>query len=577
MIKLLSMELISQIATELVDDETLEDREMLLMRLAHKCSPAEVLHELMARMQFCSCDEVFTSLLKVIQVALRRLPVKRARCAEWVYGSIMDYLNKIPLPEVLTKELDDKEYMLVENDESVMRFLKLYLHMLLFLEPLVAQLAASVQDGVFFDTKMTQKNVLFCFILRLMGKLLPMLPCRDPQKLKDRHLPQQEHTSTTYSWQVAKDMTKLATTLVKNPFFLLPYGEKFTGHDKLLKKWSKTEETGDDHEDATSEDYFMNGNEHMMDGLAILYYDLLGNGCSTFNVPLVYEARYVFEMGLHYVVRLVNLPYTVALLKGIRLARSLVEKVKSVPLSARELESPIHISFCGRFIRALELSRNNFNRDTGVRLLRMYIRVFDDEGRYTIFAHLLKHFDGDSVRSFAINEYRDLASAKMLLGHEAPLPLWYSGEVLREMLLSHICVLKEGVETDLVERSFTLTSALSALWVLLKTDQSNRSGVWDCFGDLEKQFLAKLRTALDLSTAHYKNELSAVNRGDRDEQTGDMSKVSISALNGEAPPIMTRENNIDFLNRMILTLEMLEFNLSRISNDIEQLRKARAV
>uniref|UniRef100_A0A182R0C0 Ubiquinone biosynthesis protein n=1 Tax=Anopheles farauti TaxID=69004 RepID=A0A182R0C0_9DIPT len=126
-IKLQSMELISLTANNLTDDnaenkpELYSATETLLNRVAQKCSPPEVLYELMEKIRVTTSDDVFTSILKTIQVAVLRLPAKRARCLEWVLNTIIEYLDKISLPAVLDKDVDEKEEALLECEESFRR------------------------------------------------------------------------------------------------------------------------------------------------------------------------------------------------------------------------------------------------------------------------------------------------------------------------------------------------------------------------------------------------------------------------------------------------------------------------
>ncbi|XP_035787638.1 uncharacterized protein LOC118464395 [Anopheles albimanus] len=583
-IKMQSMELVSLIADHLTDEnaESKPDlysaSESLLIGLAQKCSPAEVLYEMMEKIRLARSDDVLTSLLKVVQAAVLRLPAKRARCLDWVFGTIMEYLERITLPESLDKDMDDDEESLLENDETMRRFLQLYLTMMLFVKPIASRLSKlATKESLYYDTSLTQKNAVVCFILRLMGKLLPYLHLQ--RSVQQRRTPGRPPfpVGKSYSVQVAEDLTNVLLLLISDPYLLLSYGEKRTHGDRLLKKSASFfgEQSEQDREDLTSNDVFMSNEKHMTEGLAVLFYLLLGEDLLPTSAPTVYDPRYIFEAGLHYVVELVSGVRTVVYFKGIRLAQALVRKLNGIRLTARELETPIHTTFCERYIRALERSKSVRNREVGARVLSDYIHAFNDEGRYTILVHLLKSFEDDTVRSFAINEYKDLVTER--LREANPLPPWYSGDLLREMLVGRICTLKHGVKTDLLDHNYSITSALSSLWVLLKSDLTNTSRVWDCLPIIEKQFLGELRTGLDLSMAHYKNELKTTEEGsDEGNQSGaglDGAEVSISTLNGDAPPpVMTKETRIDLSKCMILRLEMLEFHLSRITSDIEQIQ-----
>ncbi|XP_058120469.1 glomulin [Anopheles ziemanni] len=583
MIKVQTMDLISLIAGNLSDDnaenkpDLYTTSETLLHRLALKCTPQEVLFELIEKLGNAPSDEVFTSLLKVAQVAILRLPAKNARCIEWVFNTIMEYLEKIPLPENVNKDMDEEEEVLLENDETVRRWLQLYLTMHLFLEPITKHLDRP-SGSIFFETILNQKNALICFVLQLMGKLFPLLHLQrteQPRRMpRERPLP----AAKSYSIQVAEDMASLILTLVKDPLFLLPYGERRTmyGRKRTNTAVRLRDEAGDDEEQTAGNDCFLNHEKYKVEGLAVLYYLLLGENLLPASVPQVYEARYIFEMGLYYVVQLVSSERTLVYFKGIRLAQALVRLLRGIELTAKDLDAQIHSTFCKRFIRALERTGSVRNREVGLAVLTQYIHSFDDEGRYTVIAFMLKKFEDDSVRSFAISCYKNLVCDAIRQNKsDTPLPRWYSGEVLRDMLTKHICVLKHGVKTDLLDNSYSITSAISALWVLLKTDQANHSHVWDYFDVLENHFLLELRTALDLSRAHYQSELKATVDGNH-QQLGlePATELTISTLNGgEQPPVLTREKKVDICKQMLLRLDMLDFNLARLNREIGQIKE----
>uniref|UniRef100_A0A182SRA6 Glomulin n=1 Tax=Anopheles maculatus TaxID=74869 RepID=A0A182SRA6_9DIPT len=576
-IKLQSMELVSLIANHLTDanaenkPDLYAATETILNRVAQKCSPPEVLYELMEKIRLTKSDEVFTSILKVIQVSVLRLPAKRARCLEWVFQTIIDYLDKIALPDVLNKDMEEREEDLLECEDSIRRLLQLYITLLLFLEPIVKHLGQSsaASSSMFFDSSLTQKNALIGFLLRLMGKLFPFLQLqRTEQPRKTLRHPAKLPAGKSYSIQVAEDMVKSFAMLVKDPLFLLPYGERRS----IIQ--SKAKEI--DSEEKSNNDCFLYHETYTTEGFAMLYYLLLSEDLLPENVPQIYDRRYIFEMGLRYVVILLSGERTVVYFKGIRFAQALVRLVKGSQLSARDLEAAIHSTFCEQFVRALERSASVRNREVGITVLTDYIHTFDDEGRYMIVCHLLKTFDHDSVRAYAINVYKDLISNE--LRHklqEESLVRWYSGDILKDMLTGHICVLKQGVKTDLLDNSYSIISALSALWVLLKTDQSNRSHIWNYFPTLETQFLLALRTAIDLSRAHYKNEMKAATE-DSNEQKSDLeqaAEITISTLNGEAPPVLSKEKKVELCQGMLLRLDMLDFHLARVNGAIEQMRR----
>uniref|UniRef100_A0A4Y0BPP4 Uncharacterized protein n=1 Tax=Anopheles funestus TaxID=62324 RepID=A0A4Y0BPP4_ANOFN len=402
-----------------------------------------------------------------------------------------------------------------------------------------------------------------------MGKLFPILQLQRIEQPRKTLRPSAKLSAgKSYSIQVAEDMIRSFVLLVKDPLFLLPYGEK---RNNLQSKRKKI-----DSEEKANNDCFLYHETYTTEGFAMLFYLLLSEELLPESVPQIYDRRYIFEMGLHYVVILLSGERTVVYFKGIRLAQALVKLVRNIKLSSQDLRAPIHSTFCERYVRALERSGSVRNRDVGITVLTDYIHTFDDEGRYMIISHMLKTFDDDSVRAYAITVYKDLISGDMRdKKKDEPLVRWYSGEVLQDMLTNHICVLRKGVKTDLIDNSYSITSALSALWVLLKTDQCNRSHIWNYFGTLEAQFLLELRKAIDLTRAHYKNEMK-VTAEDNNAQMGEehSAEITISTLNGELPPVLSKEKKVELCQGMLLRLDILDFQLARVNGAIEQMRRS---
>ncbi|XP_040152041.1 uncharacterized protein LOC120893669 [Anopheles arabiensis] len=576
-VKMQSMELISLISKNLTDEnaekkpDLYSATETVLSRVAQQCSPPEVLYELMEKVRITTSDDVFTSVLKCMQVAILRLPAKRARCMEWVFQTLIEYLDKIKLPEVINKDMDEQEEELLECEESIRRLLQLYITLLLFLEPIIKHLNQP-SSNIFFETSLTQKNAVICFLLRLVGKLFPFLHLQRTEQLR-KSLKQTPKlpASKSYSIQVAEDMIGTLLLLVKDPLFMLPYGEKRI-HFESKKK-------DDDYDEESSYDCFLCQDTYMAEGFAMLFYLLLGEELLPGSVPQIYNPRYVFEMGLRYVVVLMSGDWTVMYFKGIRLMQALVKLVKDNMLSARDLDAQIHSIFCEHYVRGLERSGSVRNREVGIAVLTDYIHSFDDEGRYMIVSYMLKKFDDDSVRSYAINVYKDLIMNDMRQKlQEEPLIKWFSGDVLKNMLTHHICLLKQGAKTDLLDNSYSIISALSALWVLLKTDRSNRSHIWNYFETLEKQFLLELRTGIDLSRAHYQNEMkAAAEMKGKHSSVEQLPEITVSTLNGEMPPVMTKAKKVELCQGMLLRLDMLDFHLARVNSAIDQMRRTMGV
>lgn len=183
-----SMDVVSTLVDNLTEENLRNDFKLfaacenLLKFVAEKCVPQEVLFELLERVELTKNDEIFTSLLKVLQVVLLRLNENKARSLEWSLNSIFSYIEAIGLPDYMTN-IGSEEEKLLECDETIRRILQLYMTVLLFLEPIIK--AFNKEKDIFEVTGITRKNVVISFILQLMGKPLVYLNLHHPTSSVD--------------------------------------------------------------------------------------------------------------------------------------------------------------------------------------------------------------------------------------------------------------------------------------------------------------------------------------------------------------------------------------------------------
>lgn len=187
-----SMDIVSTLVDNLTEENLRGDFKLfsacenLLKLVAEKCVPQEVLFELLERVELTKNDEIFTSLLKVLQVVLLRLNENKARSLEWSLNSIFSYIETIGLPDYMTN-IGSEEEKLLECDETIRRILQLYMTVLLFLEPIIKAFNKE-KKYIFEATGITRKNVVISFILQLMGKPLVYLNVHHPTSRVDEDI-----------------------------------------------------------------------------------------------------------------------------------------------------------------------------------------------------------------------------------------------------------------------------------------------------------------------------------------------------------------------------------------------------
>ncbi|XP_055624622.1 glomulin-like isoform X1 [Toxorhynchites rutilus septentrionalis] len=540
------MDLVSTLADNLTPDNLRDNYDLfmscedLLKIVAAKCVPQEVLFELLEKIENTKNDDVFTSLLKALQIVLLRLKENKARSLEWSLNSIISYINGIKLPEYGTN-FGEEEEKLLENDFTVRRILQLYMTVMLFLEPIVNEFG-KLKCTSFRNTGVTRQNVVICFILQLMGKPLIYLNVHEPDQAGVK----------TYTRQVAEDLVFAIVKLLGDVFSLLPYGEQRMRWPQ--KKISHTEEIIED----SSFNIFMNDEKCPIPSLAMFNYLLLAENLLPTTCPKIYMPQYIYEKGLYYCNILMDHEHPVAHYKGILLANSLRKLLGAERLNSFNLDLDVHHHFCKALSKIIVYSNIERNRKAGTFALRDYILQFDNEGRYLLTTNLIKTTEHDGLRSFIVTIYKDMLHSELGLDNPSQ---WFIARRLKAVILGVICNLTKGIETDLMENSDTILSALNILIFIFIRDKNNRTAIRDYVHEIENQFLLPLRKSIDLARAHFKEEQSSVQRGEDDKSKFD---ISIDILNGGDIPELTKERKLDMLARALNNFDLMDCLLARV-------------
>ncbi|XP_021699955.1 glomulin isoform X1 [Aedes aegypti] len=546
-----SMDMVSALVDNLNEALLLDDSKLLsvcedlLKLVAEKCSPQEVLLELLEKIETTKDDDIFTSLLKVLQVVLLRFNENKVRSLEWSLNTIYSYMDQIVLPDYISKVGAD-EGKLLESDEIVQRVLLLYMTILLFLEPIWKTLNS---DGeIFKTTKMSRKNVVICFILQLMGNHLIYLDIHHkPGKIDTAGVAE---GAKTYSRQVAEDLVSAMCSLLGDPYQLLSYGER-------RKRWSSSKWYKKPN---PTQNIFMNEDKCPMLALAMYHYLLIGEDLQPKTSPAVYTNLHLFEMGLYYCTELITNEHIVVHHKGIVLGMKSLEKLGAEKLFPDNLDVEIHQQFCKGLSNLIVYSSSESNRKDGTMLLRDYILHFDSEGRYLVISNLFKTVQHSGLHSFVATIYKDLISQE-LSGNNTPSP-WFVGKSLKHLLLTEICVLKNGIETDLVENADTIITGLNVLRFLLLRDKLNKTSIWEYMKELEHHYLYPLRKSIDLAKAHFKEE--RLKTAQASEGTSNHSDISVSIINSGPLPELTREKKLELLTHAMNQFDLMECLLARV-------------
>lgn len=520
--------------------------EYILNLFAKKCHQQGILFEFLELIETVKDDDVFRSILKALQVILLNQSESKTRSLEYTLNSIEDYIQELELPKLFKKKyLEEEEEKLLENDEKVRRILMNYLTLGLFYQPILAQVVenTSVVSNIFRSTKYNRRNVLFCFILRLLGKPLLHLDLsydEDSQKVK------------TYSREVAENIVESLCKLHVNVYDLLKYVE-------IQCRWPAKDKIDDD-----MTNIFLHPEKFPLQQTGILFYLIIGEGICYESVPKVYDPKYIFNMGLHLVYELISANESI-IPKGLKLCKKMLMNINEF-IKADELDNDIFMDFCNGLIKNIIYSPSKPNRKTGLEVLRMYILKFDTAGRFLLIKNIMKTSTHKGLIGYLTTLYKDIIFEKIdceIISQHL------SGFNLKQLLFNHICKLENGVQCDLTDSSDQIIAALNFLLGLIIRDKQNKTGIKDHIKSLQSGFLSELRYALDFSRAHFKEEYERVKNG---PAYNDKTKsMDIEILNDEAGlDEITKERKLEMLNSALMMFDLIDFQLARVTETIDR-------
>ncbi|CRK88348.1 CLUMA_CG002126, isoform A [Clunio marinus] len=520
--------------------------ESIIKLLAEKCHQQGILFEFLEIIETVKDDDVFTSILKGLQVIILNQSERQSRALEYCLNSIEDYILDLPIPSNLLKNIEEEEGKILENDEQVRRVLLMYMILEKFYEPIVKQIVESKPlDKIFRSRKFNRHNVLFCFILRLLGKPLSFL---------DLSHDETTNKVKTYSRQVAEDLVNTLCQLHVDVFQLLSYVE-------TRCRWPTKDKIDDD-----LNDIFLHHEKTPLLQLGMLFYLIIGEGIQSHQFPKIYNPTYIFQMGIYLVNVMITSDDEPIVFKGLKLAQKMIDNITS-KLNSDELDIEIHRTFCNSLVKLLMYSPSKRNRQRGLQLLRCYILKFDIEGRYLLIKNILKISDHKGLMGYLTTMYKDIIFEEINTGK---LSEYTSGQCLKQIVLEHTCKLNGGVQCDIADSSDQIHSSLNFLRAIFIRDKENVTGVKHLIADLQNGFLSELRSALDLSRAHYHAEIENVKAG----KSSDMNEIiqGTEILNDVSEPLneLTNERKLDMLHSALSIFNLIDFQLAAANEVINQ-------
>lgn len=536
-------------------------------------TPEDALFELLEIVETTRSDQVFTSTLKALQICLRRPSAHQVRSLEWALGSIVGYIVELPLPEHVRNNADgDAAELLFEDDPLVRRVLTNVLTLMLFYEPL-AERTADAEDvrsegGV---VQMSRANVLASFLLHLLGRPLLYLNMQRPEsKLTnttntttcDRQSsgkrPRRPTATNTYSWQCGRTLCAHLLRTCPDPYAVLAHVER-------RSRWPPTQPPPTNAPDPASpaaKAQFSHSEQSPTLSVGVWFYLLyVERLMPAVGVPKVYSDLYLFECMLYVLADMLHTNDHAVHAKALRLTDAAMQRhlptAADSRLPAASLGLRVHEDFCTQLCRIVTQSPSRQNSQHAAQMLRRYVLRFDAEGRWLVCLQLLRtQREHSGLLGHVACVYKDML-AEALRQHDVKrLPYWFEGDTFRMVLMQYICRLDVGAETDLLQCSDQLVTALNVvLFVALADAASNRTGFWDWSAVMVVGFLQPFRVGLEMTRLHYAMEeqrVAAQGEGEVGDAVADLLPIDKAA---KLKMLRSASTTFDLMESLLTSVE----------------------
>ncbi|XP_072430785.1 glomulin, FKBP associated protein a isoform X2 [Chiloscyllium punctatum] len=472
-------------------------------------------------------------LLQPLQRVLLKMEHKKAYSVGLSLATIHSQLSKLPVPYSNEQRKQD-EYGLCKCCTAVTSFIK----------PFVDEVSHTTEsEGNPFRNELKDELLKFCMkslqYPLLTAQLRPLT-----EEIEDNSL-------RTFAAEIV--------------VYLLAMGESLPvlmAHQLLLSRKTLQEI------DPLKEDV-----KYPTDSLASLAYLLFVQHIGIDQFPAIYSPGYLLLFNMEYIAALISKTEESILSKGLELFEHCLLTIEDNHLSHKYLEMKRILSVPQDLVKVMTLCPIEHLRKWSLKIFQQYIDKFDPEGKYKLFRCLFKTSQHAGVQGYVIQNLKNQIDLALKPGNEN---VWFSGPQLIPLLHS-ILSLPEGAETDLLQNSDRIMASLNLLRYLVIRDNEweNQTGLWTNLFWIDS-FLKPLRTALNMSRAHYEAEMRNKRENQKIKDTAECETQCSLTVGGKKLPKMTTAMQLEVLQSAIYTFDVMESVQARIEELVEAKMKSRA-
>ncbi|XP_076806501.1 glomulin-like isoform X2 [Clavelina lepadiformis] len=295
-----------------------------------------------------------------------------------------------------------------------------------------------------------------------------------------------------------------------------------------------------------------------------------GHGIDLF--PQMDHPLFSFKQCIPGILSLLKQQDSVMLHKGLALCRYASNRLDPLTIHNRYLTNALketnwHKPVSSLFQSAIHISTHCPSKTLRQRSGQFIVRFLDKfvwTDRYNILYSLITNAQHPGMVGYLIGYFKDKLSE--ILQQQMPIGSSYFLERSHHIIKISVA-LKEGSETDLLSEYNRLMSSLNMLRFLFIRDKNNKTQIWNIQASIEEQFLEPLRTGINLSRMHFRDELKKQSHPRK--EVSNETEFSICGTNLSTFPLMERKQALE---SAIHSFDMLENISIRVQEIIDQHR-----
>ena len=532
--------------------EFFEACESCMVYIVDKGNPKELLLALLEQTDGFNETIRFQTFLQLIQRTILRLPSKQSHSLEMALETLAECVRNLELPK--SADLEELEPRAHELDPKVENINQTVLAFLDFMVPFVEQVSGGKKDK--FEAGNVEKHIetLMKYLLQVLKYALIHLNLTYDSKA--------ERPVKTDARICTEKLMYMITKICPNIHSAIEtYKDRNEAFNRRVKEGG---EISDD-------DLFGEGLVSEL-SLACLVYLVHAEGLGIMGYPSLFSHQGVLELNLPWIVLLMKQAEVEIRRKGVLLLENLINNIDSFHLTYSDLDRPEYFKVLDSLFDIMVHCSDRAVRQLCVKVLPNFIQMFNFDARYQIFEKIFATLKHSGAYGFCVqllkNQMEEILTGSVSVdGNFANLKL--------KKLMFLITCLKDGPATDLLENSDRIISVLNFLRYLILRDAPgvNKTGLWSFYPELETKFIKPLFTGLDMSQAHYAEELKGLENKTSKVKDNEDVEMSVTVA-GFKMPKMERGSRIEVLRQALNTFDVIRSLVVRVEELADQQRKA---